>query len=162
MNEFDTIFERLFAHEGGYVNDPADPGGETKYGISKRSYPRVDIRNLTREDAKDIYRRDFWEPLNLDGLSFAVKFQLCDFAVNSGIGTAIRYLQRAIGVADDGVWGPHSKSVALTISEPDLIMILIAERMIFQTKLKNWPDHGKGWTVRNAQNLRIAAKDTIL
>ena len=58
---FDEIIEVVLHHEGGYVNDPKDPGGETNYGISKRAYPDVDIKNLTEDGAKDIYRRDYWE-----------------------------------------------------------------------------------------------------
>ena len=93
---FDQAFDRLIGHEGGYVNDSADPGGETKFGISKRSYPNVDIKNLTREQAKTIYLRDFWQPLGEDAHP-AVKFQAFDFAVNSGIQTAVRKLQAVVG-----------------------------------------------------------------
>ena len=154
---FDVAFDRLISHEGGYVDDPDDPGGETNWGISKRSYPQLDIRNLTREDAKVIYKRDFW--LKIRGLPESVIFQLFDFAVNSGIGNAIRSVQRAINVADDGHWGPHSQSVAATLSESDLLMRLIAERLRFMVKLKNWKNHGGGWANRMAQNLYYAAED---
>ena len=65
---FDEAFEILIGHEGGYVNDKRDPGGETKYGIAKRSYPNVDVRNLTRAQAVDIYRRDFWQRVRGDEL----------------------------------------------------------------------------------------------
>ena len=58
---FEEAFSRLMGHEGGYSNDPLDPGGETNWGISKRSYPNVDITNLTRAEAKVIYREDFWK-----------------------------------------------------------------------------------------------------
>jgi lysozyme family protein len=154
---FDKAFDRLIGHEGGYVNDPNDPGGETNWGISKRSYPQLDIRNLTREDAKVIYRRDFW--LQVRGLEDSVLFQLFDFAVNSGIGNAIRGIQRAVDVADDGYWGPHSQSAAATVSESDLLMRLIAERLRFMRKLKNFKYHGGGWVERMAQNLYYAAED---
>ena len=165
MSNFIQVFERVLGHEGGYVNDPADPGGETKFGISKRSYPSVDIKNLTIEQAIVIYRNDFWNKIDGDQLPFSIAYQLFDFAVNSGTQTAIRYLQRAIGVADDGHWGPHSRTsmdeFLSTRGENDLIMRFIAERQLFQTRLKNWKDHGKGWAVRNAMNLRMGAEDSL-
>lgn len=160
MPVFDVFFDRLMGHEGGYVNDPADPGGETKWGISKRSYPHLNIKDLTREQAKEIYHKDFWLALHADTLPDGVAFQLFDFAVNSGIQTAIRYFQRALGVADDGHWGPTSQATADITSESDMIMRLNAERLDFMTRLKNWPQHGKGWARRIANNLRYGAEDS--
>lgn len=156
---FDDIFDRLIGHEGGYVNDPNDPGGETNWGISKRSYPNVDIKNLTRDQAKEIYRRDFWDRIDGEGLQDGVAFQVLDFAVNSGIETAIRALQRAVGTADDGHWGPASKAAAAKMSEADQIMRLNAERLDFMTRLSNWKFHGAGWARRIAGNLRYGAVD---
>lgn len=160
MNQitFEISFDRLIGHEGGYVNDPTDPGGETNWGISKRSYPLLDIRNLTREDAKLIYYRDFWGAVT--GIKNSIKFQVFDAAVNHGIGAAIRMLQRAIGVADDGHWGPISTGVANTLSDSDVLMLFIAERADYFTKLANWPTAGKGWIrKRICDNLRFAAQD---
>lgn len=156
---FDQAFDRLIGHEGGYVNNPNDPGGETNWGISKRSYPNVNIKALTRDGAKKIYKDDFWDALNADRLPTSVIYQLFDFAVNSGIQTAIRYLQRAVGVADDGHWGPMSQGAAETTGEQDMLFLLNAERLEFMTKLKNWPDASRGWARRIAANLRYAAKD---
>ena len=157
---FDTMFDRLIGHEGGYSNDPKDPGGETNWGISKRSYPNVDIKKLTREGAKAIYLRDFWNRISADSLNDGVAYQLFDFAVNSGIETAVRYFQRVVGVADDGHWGPVSAKAAAAMSESDQIMRLNAERLDFMTRLKNWPDHGRGWARRIAGNLRYGAEDS--
>ena len=147
-------------HEGGYVNDPNDPGGETKWGISKRSYPTVDIAALTRDDAKAIYRRDFWDRVRADALPDGVAFQMFDFAVNSGIETAVRALQRALDVADDGHWGPASQAAAARVGESDQIMGINAERLVFMTRLSNWPHHGRGWARRIAGNLRYGALDS--
>lgn len=158
--DFQTVFDRVIGHERGYVNDPADPGGETQWGISKRAYPHLDIKTLTREHAKDIYRTDFWQRVHADTLPDGVAFQLFDFAVNSGIETAVRYLQRALGVADDGHWGPRSQKAANAISESDLILALCAERLDFMTRLKNWDHAGKGWARRIAANLRYGAADS--
>ena len=97
---FDQAFARLIDAEGGYVCDPRDPGGETKFGICKRSYPALDIKKIDIGMAKAIYRKDFWEPLG-DDCHPAIRYQAFDFAVNSGISTALRKLQQAIHVADN-------------------------------------------------------------
>lgn len=154
---FDIAFERLVGHEGGYVNDPADPGGETSFGISKRSYPDVDIKNLTRDGAKAIYLKDFWNAL-ADADS-AIKFQVFDFAVNGGLPVAIRKLQTAVGVADDGHWGPQSMKAIASMDVNDVLLKFNAQRLMFYTSLKNWPLYGKGWTNRVAGNLNYAALD---
>lgn len=157
---FQDAFDRLIGHEGGYVNNPEDPGGETNWGISKRSYPNIDIKNLTRDGAKAIYLRDFWNRIKGDKLYDGVAYQLFDFAVNSGIETAVRYFQRAIGVADDGHWGPLSQAAADAMSETDSLMLINAERLDFMTRLSNWPNASKGWSRRIAQNLRYGAQDS--
>lgn len=159
---FDLACDRLLTAEGAYTDGAGDPGGETKFGISKRAYPTVDIKALTRDVAKGIYQRDFWDRINGQRLADqkpAMMFQLFDFAINSGIDTAIRALQRAVGVADDGHWGPVSLLAEAQIEEPDLILRLNAERLDFMTRLTNWPVAGKGWARRIAQNLRYGAED---
>lgn len=158
--DFNTAFDRLLGHEGGYTDGKGDPGGETNWGISKRSYPDVDIKALTREQAKEIYLRDFWNRVRADKLHDGVAFQLFDFAVNSGIETAVRYLQRALGVADDGHWGPISQAAADSMSESDQIMQLSAERLEFMTRLSNWPTASRGWARRIAGNLRYGSIDS--
>jgi lysozyme family protein len=154
---FDVAFDRLFDAEGGYVNDPRDPGGETNWGISKRSYPDVDIKALTRDGAKAIYLRDFWS--RLPSLPDAVTFQLFDFAVNSGVDTAIRHLQRAIGVIADGRWGANSTLAANHRDAGALVLLLNAERLDYMAALSNWSDAGRGWARRTATNLRYALQD---
>ena len=157
---FAEACDRLLGHEGGYTPGRGDPGGETNWGISKRSYPHVNIKALTRQQAVAIYRRDFWNRVHADTLLDGVAFQLFDFAVNSGIETAVRYLQRAVGVADDGHWGPRSRAAAKRMSESDTIMRLSAERLDFMTRLKNWPIASRGWARRIATNLRYGAEDS--
>lgn len=155
---FDDAFDRLISHEGGYVNDPLDPGGETKFGISKRSYPMLNVATLDLDTAKAIYRKDFWYPLG-DDAHPAIKFQAFDFAVNSGIQTALRKLQSAIGVADDGHFGPVSRKRLAEIPVSDVLFLYAAERLEFFTKLSTFKDFGRGWTRRVAKNLRYAAND---
>lgn len=157
MITFDQTFERLLGNEGGYSNDPRDPGGETNWGISKRSYPDVDIKDLSKDNAKQIYLRDFWRPLG--DAPGAVKFQVFDFAVNSSMQTAIRKLQAAIGVADDGHWGPMSAAKLASMDQNDVLMRFNAQRLLFWTSLSTWPTFGKGWARRAAKQLEYAAED---
>jgi lysozyme family protein len=153
---FDQAFDFLIGNEGGYSNNPADPGGETNWGISKRSYPRlVDIKHLTKDEAKAIYLCDFWD--RIPGISEAVKFQMFDAAVNHGSDNAVRMLQRAVGVTQDGEWGKVSAAAYIKLSEQQTLMRFIAARIEFMTSLKKWDEFGKGWTRRIANNLRIAS-----
>ena len=156
MNIFDDAFEKLIGHEGAYVSDPRDPGGETKFGVSKRSYPDVDIKNLTLEAAKQLYKRDFWDRAHCDSLHPVIAFQVFDAAVNSGIGQSIRFLQRAIGVADDGVMGPLTMAAIQRRETAELIARFNAERLEFMTKLSTWDHFSKGWCRRIASNLKEA------
>jgi len=114
MSKFDEIIEGVLKHEGGYVNDPTDLGGETNYGITKRFYPDVDIKNLTKEGAKEIYKKDYWDKNKVDDLPDDLKHIYFDMCVNQGRGTAVKVLQRAINgkggkIAVDGGFGPGTK-----------------------------------------------------
>lgn len=119
MADFKEAFKKTVGLEGGYVNDPVDPGGETKYGISKRQYPDLNIKNLTLEDAEPIYKRDYWDKLSLDELRHqAVANELFDTGVNAGVKVAAEFLQEAMNllVEDDylivdGILGPVTLSV---------------------------------------------------
>lgn len=159
MSNFDTAIERVLGHEAGYVNNPEDPGGETKWGISKRTYPNLNIKDLTREQAIALYRRDFWTVLHLDDQPLGIASQVLDFGVNSGGGTAMRALQRAIGVADDGHIGPVTLAAVKATEPHDLIMLFLAERLIFMSNCQNWQNAGKGWARRVAFQLRFGAAD---
>ena len=91
MDYFDEIITFVLKSEGGYVNDPKDPGGETKYGISKRAYPMEDIKNLTLDKAKAIYRRDYYDKAVDSKMTFGQAAFMFDTAVNMGVGTARRF-----------------------------------------------------------------------
>jgi len=150
---------RIIGHEGGEVNDPRDPGGHTKWGISQRSYPDLDIGALTVQDAAAIYLSDFAVPLKLWRFDDGVAFQLFDFAVNSGPRTAIRQLQQAVGVDDDGIIGPDTLAAIAARSEAALVMLVISERLDYMASLRTWATFGRGWARRMAQNLRYAVED---
>jgi len=156
---FLQMFDRLLGNEGGYVNNPADPGGETNWGISKRQYPSVDIKNLTKEEAEDIYYRDFWQPLNLDTVHAWNAFNIFDAAVNHGIPNAVRILQEALGIAPDGHFGPISQDALANHDDAQLAMRFIAARIEFWTKLSTWGTFGRGWANRAAADLKYAALD---
>ena len=150
---FDEAFDALIGHEGGYVSHPNDPGGETRFGISKRAYPLLDIKALTLDQAKAIYRRDYWIPAGCDRAPEPLRFDLLDMAVNSGVKVAIQTLQRALGVHDDGLIGPATQ---LALSHSDIKAVqarFTGARLEMMTDLATWPTFGKGWARRIAANL---------
>lgn len=153
---FQKAMAFVFRWEGGYVNDPADPGGETKYGISKRSHPEVDIASLTREDAKRIYRAKYWRDTggaleDSRGMG-AVAAVLFDFAVHSGVERSIVELQAAVGTTADGIIGPLTKAFIDRHALQLLARELIESRRRFLADLvERSPDLGKfaeGWNRR--------------
>ena len=170
-DHFDRFIRRILSHEGGYSVDPKDPGNYTggkvgvgqlkgtKYGIAANTYPHLDIKNLTWDQAAAIYRRDYWQAARADELPPAVGFQLLDGAVNSGVRRATQWLQRAARVADDGILGPISMAAIAKADPSDLVMRFLAERLDFMTGLSNWSAHGRGWARRIAANLRHGAED---
>lgn len=153
---FDEAFERLIGHEGGYVNHPSDPGGETKFGISRRAYPSEDIAGMTLDRAKLIYRRDYWGPAGCDAVPEAVRFDLFDMAVNAGVKTAIKAMQRAVGETDDGIIGPRTLQAISSMPAPRLIARFNGERLERLAGDVNWPAFGRGWARRIAANLKEA------
>lgn len=153
MMDFDTAFTRLLGHEGGYVNHKADPGGETNWGISKRSYPTLNIATLTEWDARQIYKRDFWDKLKADELPEAVRYAVFDGAVNSGIGQSSMWLQRAVGVADDGVIGPKTLAACRSLAGSMVKARYCGHRLAFMAGLSTWPAFSRGWAKRIAANL---------
>ena len=111
MKSFKEIIEKVLHHEGGYVNDPKDLGGETKYGITKRFYPDVDIKNLTIEQAVEIYKKDYWDKNKVESLPQNLWHIYFDMCVNMGKRTAVKVLQRAANnkgrnIDVDGGLGP--------------------------------------------------------
>ena len=122
---FDKAVEVILKHEGGYVNDPVDPGGETNMGISKKAYPYLNIKELTKKDAKDIYFKDYWLKAKCSKLPEELRMIYFDMVVNMGRSRAVKILQKAItakGVktAVDGGIGPQTISNALKSGlEPD-------------------------------------------
>lgn len=105
---FDEAVLVVLLHEGGYVFDPRDPGGETNFGISKRQYPNVDIKNLTIASAIAIYRRDYWNPLYEQITHQSIADKIMDMGVNLGVASAVQLVQLAVGATVDGNFGPKT------------------------------------------------------
>lgn len=160
---FKQIFDRLIGYEGGYVDDPRDPGGETNWGVTKRTaqangYTGA-MKTMTRQQAYEIYRRAFWLRYNCEQMPDAVAYQFFDAAVNHGFGNASRMLQRAVNVADDGIIGNMTIAAIKKMAISDVIMRLNAERLEFYCKLGTFATFGKGWVRRVAGNLKYGAID---
>ena len=142
---FEKAVAFVLQSEGGYVNHPSDPGGETNFGISKRSYPDEDIKGMTVDRAKEIYKRDYWDALSCDMLPDGIATVLFDTAVNCGHKPAARMLQRACGVSDDGIIG--KVTIAYSSKEGTLERFL-AERAVYYAKLTTFNVFGLGWMRR--------------
>lgn len=129
MTTFDRAFQFILREEGGYSSDPHDPGGETKWGISKRAYPHVDIKNLTLDEAKEIYRRDYWNVLGCDARPYREALPIFDCGVNQGVSRALSFLAR-------------------TRSGPDFVARYQAERALHYASLSTFTRFGRGWMRR--------------
>jgi lysozyme family protein len=151
--DFDRAFSTLLGHEGGYVNHRSDPGGATKYGISKRSYPLEDIEHMTVDRAREIYRRDFWGPAGCDAMPDGAKLQVFDMAVNSGVRAAIKAAQKACGEHEDGILGPLTLQAVQSMPAARFIARFNGARLAFLADLHTFPAFGRGWCRRIAANL---------
>lgn len=151
---FDQAFAKLLGHEGGYVNHPNDPGGETMWGVTvavARDYGYAgSMRDLPQDLAKKIYRAAYWDKVYADDLPPQVRYAVFDAAVNSGPGQSARWLQRALGVADDGKIGPITIAHARQMDGDVLKGKLLAQRLKFMTNLTTWPSFSRGWARRIA------------
>lgn len=145
---FEEAVEIILEKEGGYVAHPSDPGGETKYGISRRSYPHLDIKNLTKDQAREIYLRDYWNRCALDAVPGSLRLIVFDAAVNHGPQAAIRMLQSSVGVVADGDFGPKTFK-ALQQADPEQVLISFAQRRLkLYMSLANFKTFGLGWLNR--------------
>lgn len=120
---FEACVEAVLGEEGGYVNNSSDPGGETMWGISKRAFPTVDIANLSRDDAKALYKAHYWDPLVPYGLSGLYAKVAFESAINQGLPRTVGWIEAAKGQLD---W-------------------FMAERALAYVKLSTFDTFGKGW-----------------
>ena len=164
--------ERILGHEGGFTLHSDDPGnwtggkvgsGEllgTKWGIAANTYGHLDIPNLTADDAAELYIKDYLLPLGADRYGRALAFQMLDTAINSGVGRAVKLLQRALGVTEDGRIGPVTLAAIKARGDARIATELLAARLDFMTGLDGWPTFGRGWARRIAANMRHIGDDT--
>jgi lysozyme family protein len=149
MDRFERCVAFVIALEGGdrIVDDPADPGGVTRWGISQRAHPEVDVRTLSREQAQEIYRRSYWEPMRCDELPPPIDMAAFDAAVNQGRVAAARMLQQALGVAVDGIVGPQTIAAARAADRWQAARFM-ALRALRYTRTANFDRYGAGWLTR--------------
>jgi lysozyme family protein len=164
MSEFNQAISVILKHEGGYVDHPSDPGGETKFGISKRSYPQLDIKNLSEENAKEIYYRDYWDKYRYGGINDqSVATKVFDMAVNMGPKQAHILLQRACcevagneSLIADGILGHKTMAMVNSLDPTRLVWALRNHMSGYYRALgrKNPEQYAvflKGWLTRAAE-----------
>ncbi len=145
---FEQAVELLLEFEGGYVFDANDPGGETNHGISKRAYPKLDIKNLTKAEAITIYFQDFWTPLKMLLIPDRLRLCLFDSAVNQGVDRTVKILQAAAGTVQDGELGSLTLAALKNRNDMDTLSALVQLRLAHYIKLPHWERFGKGWAKR--------------
>ncbi len=154
---FDAAFHKLLGHEGGYVDHPKDPGGATRWGVTERVARATGysghMKDFPVELAKAIYRRDYWDAVKAEQLPAEARYAVFDAAVNSGTKQAIKWLQRAVGAADDGAIGPKTLELVAQADPHKLKAAMVGDRLEFMTNLPTWPAFGKGWARRIADIL---------
>ena len=154
---FDTAFDILIGHEGGFSDHKDDPGGATMFGVTevvaRAAGYTGPMRDLPRETAKTIYRKRYWDAVQADQLPAIVRFDVFDAAVNSGVSQAAKWLQRTVGVTADGVIGAQTVAAARGAG-PMIAAHYLGVRLQFMTDLSTWPTFGKGWARRIAANLK--------
>lgn len=160
---FQKALSRVGFHEKGYSNHPNDPGGETMYGITVRVARQHgytgEMRFLPKEKADEILESAYWLPIRGDEFPFPIAFQLFDTCVNSGPSQAVKLLQRALNIKDDGVIGPVTLLAAKSTPILPLGLNFIRNRALFQAILPTWDDFGRGWTNRNFDNIEYLLED---
>jgi lysozyme family protein len=172
-SNFTRSIDLVLQHEGGYTANPKDPGNwtggkvgkgvllGTKYGIAANTFPDLDIKNLTKAQARAIYKKNYWDKISGDDLPCGLDYCIADYAVNSGVARAAKEAQRAAGMAKtDGVIA--AASIRQIEALPPAVMInrVCDQRLTFLRGLKTWATFGKGWTKRVNDVRRIALKMT--
>ena len=164
QENYDKCLKAILHHEGGYVNHPKDPGGETNLGVTKRVYEEFggtkDMKELTVEDVAPIYKKGYWDKMKGDDLPSGLDLCVFDFGVNAGPGRSAKYLQTMIGTVADGGIGPNTlKAVANYVEEVGLeqaVENFQEARQGYYEKLSTFDTFGKGWTRRVTETTELA------
>jgi len=156
---FDACFNYVIRSEGGYSNHPSDPGGRTNFGVTQevwedwvdRKVTEEEMKRLTPEKVKPLYKELYWDRVKGDKLPSGVDYCVFDAAVNSGVRRASQWLQTAVGVTADGSIGPQTLAIASVTLPPTTIINYSAQRLKFLQGLSTWATFGKGWERRVAE-----------
>lgn len=156
---FESAFDLLITHEGGFVNHLDDPGGATMYGVTEK-VARANgytgpMKDLTLTFAKQVYRKMYWDACKCDLMPDVLRYPLFDAAVNSGPVQAIKWLQSAVGVKSDGIIGPITQQTVNVLPAQVTRQKMVGNRLGFMTNLSNWPSFSKGWARRIAAILEM-------
>lgn len=155
LESFKRAVLDVIAIEGGLIDDPKDPGGLTNFGIALNEHPGLDaerIRSMTIGQAIDIYQKQYWQPIHGDAMPDPIAYVLLDSAVDQGVETAVRILQSALDIYDDGVVGPQTISVAKSGNVKQIITEFSAGRILRYSQSPNWVRYGTGWAARVVKN----------
>ena len=164
QSNYEKCLETILHHEGGYVNHPKDPGGETNLGVTKRVYEDFggtkDMKDLTVDDVAPIYKKEYWDRVKGDELPSGLDLCVFDFGVNAGTGRAAKYLQSMIGSTPDGGIGPNTlKALGLYIEDMGVEATITeyqSRRQDYYEGLDHFPTFGKGWTRRVSETTELA------
>lgn len=156
QDNFDNVLALVLKEEGGFVNDPQDPGGMTNLGVTKRVWEgfvghpvdEAEMRALTPASVGPLYKQNYWDKVHGDDLPRGLDYAVMDLAVNSGTGRAAKFLQQACGIEDDGVIGPGTMAAINAANPVDLIDKVCNHRLAFLQSLPTFAHFGKGWTAR--------------
>jgi len=168
QSNFEACLKEVLKHEGGYVDHPADPGGATNRGVTKKAWEEYvghevskdDIKALTVEDVTPFYRKRYWDACKCDNLHGGVDYVVFDVAVNSGTGRAAKFLQEAVGVTADGSIGPRTLAAANDFGPNLIINKMCDRRESFYKSLPTFATFGKGW-LRRCEEVRTKALEMV-
>ena len=153
---WDKCFDLVIVNEGGFVDNKLDPGGATTWGCTQAVWEKYightvtvdDIKSLTKEDVKPLYKRNYWDAIHGDALPSGLDYCIFDCAINSGTNRAAKFIQEIVGVPADGAIGNNTISAIAQINPVTLINEFSDKRQEFLKSLKTFPVFGKGWTKR--------------
>jgi lysozyme family protein len=165
---FEQCLALTLKEEGGFANNPKDPGGMTNLGVTRATYEQWlgrhvtddEMRALTIKDVEPIYRTNYWDRVRGDELPVGVDLVVFDLAVNSGTTRAAKFLQQALNVPSDGIIGPKTLAACQQRDPEELIEQICQERLQFLKQLSTWETFGKGWTNRITR-IEAAAKKML-
>jgi lysozyme family protein len=168
VSNFDKVLALVLKEEGGFSNDPRDPGGMTNLGVTKRVWEafvghEVDeaaMRALTPATVAPLYRQNYWNRVHGDELPTGLDYAVMDFAVNSGTSRAAKTLQRACGVVDDGAIGPKTMQAVHGAEPTPLIDSVCEQRLSFLQSLPTFDTFGRGWTAR-VERVKAASEQML-